>query len=131
MKRIPIEVSEGVELPKTEKILSFTEWLKENRSIIAMESQCMIFDPKILNEIVDDYHDYLRDLPKEKASVIEKVVVYDDNDFIGIKREDSEILRVLYNGRCSIDGDLFTIYYPKVIYHAQGTLNGLFIEIPE
>jgi len=141
MKRIPIEVPEGVELPTTEKRLSFTEWLKATKfeSYIRRkvnDNEVIEYLEKSLNRDVSEYHAYLNNLPEEKASVIEVCALYKDEDYDFSFLPHYQIEKIVYNGRCSKDGDLFTIHEGmgpngKVITHAQGTLNGLFIEIPE
>ena len=129
MKRIPIEVPEGVELPKRDKRMSFTEWLKEHEGVISsFIGQISICK---LNNYAKDYAAYLNNILEEKASVIEKIPNYLDDKFEDPFDTD-KINKVFYNGRNDDDGDLFTIIiYGDVSCHAQGTLNGLFIEIPE
>jgi len=126
MKRIPIEVPEGVELPERQKKLSFTEWVLQDRSrdfIVANHTE--------RDEMVDKYVSYLNNLPEEKASVIERYALYLDGE-IEVSSDTTGVTKVFYNGRHNDGTDLFTVvFYDECPNHAQGTLNGLFIEIDE
>ncbi len=131
MKRIPIEIPEGVELPEPSKVMSFTQWL--SRDVPGLRNVEFVNLPAdSINRNVEQYTAYLRDNP-EKPSVIETCASLRNKAFYKFSRLHlSHTESVKYIGRCREGGDLFAIYADTgEIALCQGTLNGLFIEIPQ
>lgn len=133
MKNIKIEIAPGVEVPERKEPLSFTEWCNDRRRGVyaqKIDHNKSLWNNETLDHRAEQYAHYLSTF-KEEPSVLEKWAMYKEgrNGEIG---SFTRINRVVYNGRCKSDGDLFTVYHGKVhITHCQGQFKSPYILIED
>jgi hypothetical protein len=132
MKRIEIEVAPWVELPQREnKRLTFTEWVEKDENVSFRASGFLTMSPEVLEKNFEEYFHYRTRL-EEKPSEILKEVFFRDNAVGDTDFETwSDVQKVVYLGRCPVDGDLFLVDEAQHTTICQGTLNDLFIYVNE